>query len=343
VRVLSRFGTVGPSGIHDENLQETEISGVVNPAFYVVDDMYNDRSRLHLVEADAVDVTEMVANALAQALESNPGWGVHVAIGDAGLYVFANHIVPCGRRFWDCASVTDIAERCTRNVDFGSEPTGWPEGYAVWRVLVCGAWDLREMPPTPDRQWAFVFDYLSRTTPITQFSYRNRVRYDLHPATRFEFISRFLQEFTSGRETSTDGLETVSEDVGVVLRHLDESSTNELLSQLAAAQAIVTPEVSFFFWTRVVHGAGRTSASQGVATNLLDRFLVQMILAPNPDIILLSAILGLACLHSPRVPDQAARLSKRSWSGPVRAWLTTLAKGSRYPYPPQEFDFSNLH
>jgi hypothetical protein len=199
------------------------------------------------------------------------------------------------------------------------------------------------MPHAPDRQWEYVFDYLCRIKRITPFSYRDRVRYELHPATRFEFVSRFLQEYTTGRETSTIGLGTVSEDVGILLRYLDETRTNELLSRLADAQAIVPPKAAFYFWTRVVQGTGRITTTDRTAVNRLDAFLAQMILATDRDVVLLSAILGLGCLHSPRVPQEAARLSQRRWSAPVRAWLVALAEGSRHPYPSQEFDFSNLH
>jgi hypothetical protein len=75
VRVLSVFGTVGPSGVHDEHDEEIEFYSVKHPAFHVVDDMYNDVSRLHLVETDSIRLTELVITGLAEALVPNPGWG----------------------------------------------------------------------------------------------------------------------------------------------------------------------------------------------------------------------------------------------------------------------------
>src|SRR4051812_9571450 len=104
VRTLARFGSVGPSGVHDENDDEVESYRSGELAFFVVDDMYNDVARLHLIETAASRVTAPLLVALSKAVARSPHWAAHIAVGDAGLYVFADHVLPCGRRFWDCDS-----------------------------------------------------------------------------------------------------------------------------------------------------------------------------------------------------------------------------------------------
>jgi hypothetical protein len=63
-----------------------------------VDDMYSDVQRRHLIETDASRVAVPLLESLAQAVSRSPHWAAHVAIGDAGLHVFADRVVPCGRR-----------------------------------------------------------------------------------------------------------------------------------------------------------------------------------------------------------------------------------------------------
>src|SRR5262249_30256436 len=152
-------------------------------------------------------------------------------------------------------------------------------------------------------------------------------------ATLLEFARRFFQEAAAGSETSVVGLETVSADAGLLLRHLDETTANELLSHLAATQPLLPPKAAFYLWAGVVHGIGEAATSRNSAINRLEEFLVLTALTSHRDIDLLSAILGLGCLKSPRVRQEAARLSKRDWSGPVRRWLVSLAEGQSYPYP----------
>src|ERR1700756_2733011 len=96
VAALARFGSVGPTGVFDENDDEVESYGGGDADFFVVDDMYNDVQRLHLIETDATRVTEPLLESLTQAVSHNRQWAAHLAIGDAGLYVFADRVVPCG-------------------------------------------------------------------------------------------------------------------------------------------------------------------------------------------------------------------------------------------------------
>jgi hypothetical protein len=344
VRALARFGSVGPKGVVDENDDEVECYGSGDPAFFVVDDMYNDVQRLHLVETEATRITEPMLESLVQAISQSRHWAAHLAIGDAGLYVFADRVVPCGRRFWDCDSVGAIADRCSRPVEFGPVPASWTDGYELWRDLVCGIWHRDRLPAGPDRQWVCVLDYLSQTKPISEFTYRNRVLYELHPATRLEFVSRFLEEFTEERERSTVGIETVAQDSGQLLSHLEDAASSDLLVMLAAAQGKLARKAAFYFWTKVVYGVDKDCGSKR-DTEKLAFFLLAKIRPPNAELVSLSALLGLACIKHPDVAEQAARLSSANdhWSPSVRAWLRKLSTDrDLYPYPPNDVDLSSV-
>jgi hypothetical protein len=345
VRALARFGSVGPTGVLDENDDEVESYGNGDADFFVVDDMYNDEQRLHLIETLATRVIEPLLESLTQAVSHSPHWAAHLAIGDAGLYVFADRVVPCGRRFWDCDSVGAIADRCSRPVEFGPAPDSWADGYEIWHDLVCGAWYRDQLPTGPDRQWAYVINYLSQTKPITEFTYRNRILYDLHPATRLEFVSRFLEEFGDGRETSTVGIETVAEDAGQLLLHLEDASSIKLLNWIATAQARLAPNDAFYFWTKVIYAANKGGTLKDAVSKRLASFLLAKVPPPNAELISLSALLGLACIKHPEVSEQAARLSLQNdhWGASVHAWLRQLsANRDAYPYPSDEIDLSSL-
>jgi hypothetical protein len=345
VRTLARFGSVGPSGVHDDNDDEIESYSSGDAAFFVVEDMYGDEQRLHLIETDANRVTAPLLESLTQAVARSRHWAVHVAIGDAGFYVFADRVLPCGRRFWDCDSMDAIVDRCSRPIDFGPAPGSWPEGYEIWRELVCGVWHRDRLPAGPDRQWAYVLTYLSQTRPISQFTYRGRVQYYLHPATRLEFASRFLEQFAAGRETSTIGIETVAQDAGDLLSKLEDVVSAELLELLATAQARLAHKEAFYFWTKVIYGADKGGVSKGASSEGVASFLLARTLPPNAEVASLSALLGLACLKHPKVSEVAARLSTQypHWGRSVHDWLRKLStKRDAYPYPSNDIELTSL-
>ena len=307
--------------------------------------MYSDVQRLHLVETAANRVTAPLLEALAHTVARSPHWTIHLAIGDAGLHVFADRLIPCGRRFWDCDSVRAVADRCAGPVDFGPVPSSWPEGYDIWHDLVCGTWNRDRLPAGPDRQWAYVLNYLSKTPKISQFTYRRRVVYDLHPATRTEFVIRFLGQFAARLETSDIGIETVVEDAGYLLSRSEGVASDQLLGSLAAAQLTLERKNAFFFWSRVIYGAEKGGPLRPTISNELALFLLSKTLPLNAEVVSLSALLGLARLKRPEVSEQAVRLRAQNphWGPSVHDWLRELsARPDAYPYPASEIELSSL-
>src|SRR5262249_4705722 len=152
-----------------------------------------------------------------------------------------------------------------------------------------------------DRQWAYVINYLSQMSKISEFTYLDRVLYDLHPATRAEFVTRFLEQFAARRETSAIGIETVAQDAGHLLSNFEHLASDQLLGSLASAQATLARKEAFFFWTRVTYGVEKGGALLRAVSNNLALFLLTKTLPPNAEVVSLSALLGLACLKHPDV------------------------------------------
>jgi hypothetical protein len=171
------------------------------------------------------------------------------------------------------------------------------------------------------------------------------VLYDLHPATRLDLVTRFLEQFAAGREASIIGMETVAQDAGDLLLKLTDAVIGEMLGRLANAQARLARKEAFYLWTRVMFGAEKSGALQGPLSNRLALFLLARTLPPNAEVVSLSALLGLACLKHPEVSQQATRLSLQNphWGRSVHDWLRKLSiTKDAYPYPPNDIELSSL-
>jgi hypothetical protein len=117
LRVLGKYGTVGPSGEMPilETWEESEDawkSGNQNPDFFVVSDMYNSRFRWNRVEASPWLVNGDLLTELVAMLFNWPEWCIYLALIDGGLTIFRNRILYEGTLFEGCASIGDLAARC---------------------------------------------------------------------------------------------------------------------------------------------------------------------------------------------------------------------------------------
>ncbi len=87
-------------------------SGVRNPDFFVVSDMYNEWNRWNRVEASPSFVNGNLLTELVAMLLSWPEWCVYLALVDGGLTVFRNRILYEGSLFEGSDSISDLADRC---------------------------------------------------------------------------------------------------------------------------------------------------------------------------------------------------------------------------------------
>ena len=345
LRALSKFGTVGPTGAQDHRDKEVAPFGVSSPDFFVVDDMYNKETRLHLIETDINQITDPLLHALNLALEQNLNWGAHAAIGDASIYVFAGQLIPCGRRFWDCDSIAAIVQKTLGPVDFGPVPVSWPTGYELWRDLICGIWNPTKISPAPDRQWSYILNHLMQASHVSKFTYKNRLIYDLHPATRHAFILRFLEELGSSNSALMVGLNSIAFDAGDLFARLESEPRWELLDHLAKAQPKLTRSEIPFFWAGVIQGLSNGRNLVEPASIPLKQFLKAQIKQPKAGLLELSALLGLAILKDLEVPVLASQLSSLNpgWEFAIHAWLQNLSNDPKaYPYPIHEIDWGKL-
>src|SRR5271163_4199491 len=122
LRVLRRFGSAGPMAEVDlsvdiEDAPSFSAESVNEPDFFVVDDMYNEHDRLSIVECDPRHIRADLINSLNEMTRSFPGWWISFSLGDSGLLATSEAVLLGGRRFWDCRSVQEIGDRCSRLVD----------------------------------------------------------------------------------------------------------------------------------------------------------------------------------------------------------------------------------
>jgi len=117
LRVLGKYGTVGPSGEMPilETWEESEDAwkaGDKKPDFFVVSDMYNERYRWNKVEASPWLISGNALTDLLAMLLDWPEWCVYLALVEGGLTVFRNRILYEGEIFEGCTSIGDLADRC---------------------------------------------------------------------------------------------------------------------------------------------------------------------------------------------------------------------------------------
>jgi len=117
VEALRRYGTVGPMGVMPI-LEEWELAdsawqaGDPKPKFFVVSDMWSDRSRWSRVEADPWAINLEALFDLLAIARRWPDWCVYLALVQGGLMILADRILFEGDLFAGSSSVEDLAQRC---------------------------------------------------------------------------------------------------------------------------------------------------------------------------------------------------------------------------------------
>ncbi len=329
VRTLARFGSVGPTGVVNDDDNEAERFGGIDANFYIIDDQYNDSDRIHFLEVEPKWITEPVLDALGATLSKYSGWCAHIALGDSALDVFADRVVTGGRRFWDCDTVHSLEQRCSGPIVFGKSPPMWPEAYAIFRDLICDEWSTRELPPAPDRQWWYSLDLIRQDRRPSQFTFSGAVTHVLHPSTRLELVTRFLDEFASGIERSLTGIEVAIADAGRLLVVAEAPEAAALLDRLTTVQTHLSGGETFHFWARVIYGAQKVSDYPKPARSRIEERLLRLTDATSADAIRLSALNGLATFGNGDAVALAKQMSFEHWDWPaaILEWLQRVEKG----------------
>lgn len=349
LRVLRVFESAGPMGEVDlSDVEEDEPSFsaeiVQDPAFFVVDDMYNEHDRISIVECDPVHVDAVVIESLCAMMRMFPGWWVSFSLGDSGLRVSSDTVLVGGRRFWDCDSVVAVSERCQRPVDFGpSEPLS-DSMNEFWRTIVLGGIDRTvHFPTAPTRQWAEIIRSLevmrsrSKDGRLTSFEY-DQVRNDLHPQTRRELMLRLLQDLPSfSREILAAAKRNIQQDSGKALA--DSTSpeeatelTHKIWSSLEAACGKFGPNEIVNWWADILC---RVKEPSSWLKNILEHEMRIRVSDPNQSM-QLCALFGLAKIQAKDISflvDDAMRTRPEWMDNPMlMSWLGKLKLG-RSPYP----------
>jgi len=271
-------------------------------------------------------------------------------LGDSGLVVFGDKAVPLGRRFWDCKGIDEIADRCTKPIDYGRAPPFSEAMYAVWLELVRGEFSsVRHWPRSSQRQWVearHVLDEMSRRwegRASIQFAY-DGIRHDLHPKMRSQFVQRFLVTLASRpKSTMEQAITNIQRDAGEALRlWADPNDRLRLIRTISQAQQAnvdwLKPMQTVLWWAHVIHSAGEPdTALARVLSSELTRCL-----AGEHHWVQLSAVFGLARLDVNDIGGivDAALKANPAWSEnpQLLKWLADLRRGLK-SYP----DFRIFH
>ena len=374
LRVLRKFGSAGPMGeadvsarayaeanefegdlTHDPGLEdgddeelEFEKEIVHNPDFFVVDDWYNEYDKQSFVECAPEQIKAGLLDSLAEMAGAFPGWWIRFSLGDSGIQASANRVFIGGRRFWDCETVEEIAERCSKPVDFGSAGPFPDSMYELWVAAVSGEFtSSTDCEAPPDRQWAEAIRTLramSEDRPdgrISRLDYR-QMRFDLHPETRRELVRRFLAGIsTCSAQRLEEARDNILREAGEALVHApNRVAAASLAAEISRGQAAVCdrldPKGVVFWWDRALYSVGepRDEVRGAIATELRGK------LTSSNSLIVLSAIFGLARL---RVDDIASLVDEASVANPhwseapgLAKWLLDLRRG-RVTYPSGSF------
>ena len=94
LRVLRVFGTAGPMGEVDLSVAEEDQPSfsseiIDNPAFFVVDDMYNEQDRISIGECAPTNIDAVVIESLCAMMLMFPGWQFSFGLGDSGFLCFS--------------------------------------------------------------------------------------------------------------------------------------------------------------------------------------------------------------------------------------------------------------
>jgi hypothetical protein len=349
IRVLRVFGTAGPMGevdlsVIDEDEPSFSSEIVKNPEFFVVDDMYNEHDKISIVECAPANIDAVVIESLCAMMSIFSGWRVSFSLGDSGIVVYSDAVLVGGRRFWDCASVSEVSERCQRPVDFGpSEPL--PDSMNnLWRSILVGDIDRKvELPGEASRQWVEIVRSLNamrsqrKDGRLTSFAY-DQVRNDIHPQTRRELLLRLLQELTAlSPEMLAAAKRNIQQDSGNALSHsaspVEASElTNDIWSSLGASSGKFSQDEVVNWWADVLHSV---KEPPDWLNSVLEQEMRTRLTHSNP-LIQLSAIFGLAKIPTVGIAliVDNAMMTRPEWSGNVLLmnWLEKLKKGkASYP------------
>lgn len=349
LHVLRVFGTAGPMGEVDlsaaeENQPSFSSEIVESPVFFVVDDMYNEHDRISIVECDPTSIDAVVIESLRAMMLTFPGWRVSFSLGDSGLVVSSDTVLIGGRRFWDCASVLEVSERCQKPVDFGPSEPLHDSMNGLWRSILIGGIDRTvQLPVASSRQWAEIVRSLEAMRSqrmdgrLTPFAY-DQVRNDIHPHTRRELLLRLLQDLPAcSPDMLVAAKRNIQQDSGEALT--DSTSpveaselTYEIWSSLEATCDKFGQNEIVNWWADILC---KVKEPSGWLKNLLEHEMRIRANHSNP-LIQLSALFGLARIHvkdiSFLVDD--AMSTRREWNSNLLLvnWLGKLKLGkTSYP------------
>ena len=347
LRVLRVFGTAGPMGEVDFSVAEEDQPSfsseiVDNPAFFVVDDMYNEQDRISIVECAPTNIDAVVIESLCAMMLMFPGWQVSFGLGDSGLAVFSDAVLVGGRRFWDCTSVLDVYERCQKPVDFGpSEPLPDSMHY-LWRNIVIGGIDRTVQLPAPtSKQWAEIVRSLEamrsqrKDGRLTTSAY-DQIRNDIHPQTRRELLLRLLPDLRAfSPEMLLAAKRNIQKDSGKALA--DSASpvearelTQEIWSSLEATCGKFGQSEIVNWWADILCNVNEPS---DWLKNVFEHEMCIRTNHSNPQI-QLSALFGLATIHAADIsflvdnamstrPEWKANLLIMNWLGKLKQGKTS--------------------
>jgi len=124
VRTCRKHGPTGPMGLFPvgrsfedagEFLAAWE-SGDANPAYFVIDDQYNDELYQYVEVCGTAHFTTEWIEELTASLAKWPGWGIGIVnINQGYLLVFADRLMvqgPCFAEADDLASIVAAAKQC---------------------------------------------------------------------------------------------------------------------------------------------------------------------------------------------------------------------------------------
>jgi hypothetical protein len=349
LRVLRRFGSAGPMGEVDLSIDTDDEPSfgddtVDEPDFFVVDDMYNEHNRLSMVECDPSHISAALLSTLSQMTQSFPGWWVSFSLGDSGLFVTSETVLVGGRRFWDCRSLQEIADRCSKSVDFGPPEPVSESTYALWITVISGRFNANtEIPSAPSRQWAEVICSLKELVnkrddrQLTSHAY-DQIRNDLHPDTRRQLILRLLAEISGfPADQIKAAMRNIQKDLG---QALSDSKTIEenaaLATRISSGLDAIADKLDggdvVTWWANVLH---REKEPSEELVRVLNTELRSELRSSNP-LIQLGSVFGLARLSASdiaSVVDEASSTHPEWSANPLlTAWLRKLKTGSTtYP------------
>ncbi len=277
-------------------------------------------------------------------MQTFPGWYVSFGLGDSGLVIFTDAVLVGGRRFWDCASVAEISERCQRSVNFGAPEPLTDVMYQLWRDILMGAiGPSAHFPETSSRQWSEIIGSLEamrsqrKDNRLTTFAY-DQVRHDLHPRTRIELLHRLLPDLPIlSKEQLAAMKRNLQKDLGKALADSDSAAeactlTDEIWLGLEAARDGFSPNEIINWWADLLHEIVQPSDQ---LKEVLEEKLRDKALQSDPQF-QLSALFGLAWLGADDISflADAAITDRPEWkNNPVLIkWLENL-KAKRHSYP----------